>query len=220
MLLFSDLLSLALMTTFCYFVPFWEPTLSSSSVLTGHFFFKSELGFRPRSMGICGGGGATWDLGVVFDVNSLPLAAMRFLKLLLPLFNTILSSSSSKSFGRASIKYRLWILELLSDSLSASKMQIKGALGLFSSSKWNLSISSSSDRQDEATPFTSIAAASIWAYRSKIATSRGFCSTGRGTRRRSLRAKNPGLKTSIRANLELPAIVAWPTSWKVWDRGS
>ena len=58
-----DLLSLVSGTTFCCFVPFQGPTLPSSSVLTGLFFFKSGLGFRPRSMGICGGGGATWDLG-------------------------------------------------------------------------------------------------------------------------------------------------------------
>ena len=38
-------------------------------------------------MGIYGGkGGLTWDLGVVFDVDSLPLAAMRSLKLLLLLY--------------------------------------------------------------------------------------------------------------------------------------
>ena len=53
------------------------------------------------------GGGATWDLRVVFYVDFLPLTAMRSLKLLLPLFNAMLSSSSSKSSGRAIIKYRL-----------------------------------------------------------------------------------------------------------------
>ena len=56
-------------------------------------------------MGIYGEGIATWDLKVVFDVDSLPLMAMRSLKLLLPLFNAMLSSSSSKSSGRAIIKY-------------------------------------------------------------------------------------------------------------------
>ena len=58
-------------------------------------------------MGICGGGGVTWDLGVVFDVDSLPLAAIRSFKLLLPLFNAILSSSLSESSRRVSIKYGL-----------------------------------------------------------------------------------------------------------------
>ena len=43
---------------------------------------------------------------------------------------------------------------------------------------------------------------------------------GCGTRGRSLRAKNPDFETSIRANIELPALMAWPTSWKVRDRGS
>ena len=58
-------------------------------------------------MGIYGEGIATWDLRVVFDVDYLPLMALRSLKLLLPLFNAMLSSSSSKSSGRAIIKYGL-----------------------------------------------------------------------------------------------------------------
>ena len=44
------------------------------------------------------------------------------------------------------------------------------------------------------------------------ATGRGLCRTGRGTGGRSLQAKNPGLETSIRANLEFMAVIAWPTS--------
>ena len=72
------------------------------------FLFQSRVSLKPRSRGICGGGGGvTWDVGAVFDVDSLPLAAKRSLKLLLPLFNTILSSPLSESFGRASIKYGL-----------------------------------------------------------------------------------------------------------------
>ena len=169
-------------------------------------------------MGIYGEGIATWDLRVVFDVDYLPLMALRSLKLLLPLFNAMLSSSSSKSSGRAIIKYGLWIPELLSDSPSVSEMQIRGALGLFPSSKWNLSISSSSDKRDEATPSTGIVTASRGAYRSRSVTGGGFCSAGRKTGGRSLRAN--GLETSIQANLELPALIAWPTSWKVRGKGS
>ena len=58
-------------------------------------------------MGIYGGGRATWDLGVVFYVDSLPLTTMRSIKILLPLFNAMLSSSSFESTGRAIIKYGL-----------------------------------------------------------------------------------------------------------------
>ena len=55
-------------------------------------------------MWICGGrGGATWDLGAVFDVDSLPLAAMRSFKLFLPLFNAILSSSSEEELSGQAI---------------------------------------------------------------------------------------------------------------------
>ena len=178
-------------------------------------------------MGIYGEGIATWDLRVVFDVDYLPLMALRSLKLLLPLFNAMLSSSSSKSSGRAIIKYGLWIPELLSDSPSVSEMQIRGALGLFPSSKWNLSISSSSDKRDEATPSTGIVTASRGAYRSRSVTGGGFCSAGRKTGGRSLWANGletsiraNGLETSIQANLELPALIAWPTSWKVRGKGS
>ena len=56
-------------------------------------------------MGIYGGGRGTWDLRVAFDIDSLPLTAMSSLKLLLPLFTAMLSSSSSESFGRMIIKF-------------------------------------------------------------------------------------------------------------------
>ena len=98
-----DLLSRASGITFCYFVPFRGPTSPSLSVSRGLFFFRSGLGFRPRSVGICGGGGGrlegTWDLGAAFDIDSLPLEAKSSLKLLLPLFNAILSSSSSEELS-------------------------------------------------------------------------------------------------------------------------
>ena len=182
-----DLLPLVSRATFCCFIPFRGPTSPFSSILTGFFFFRSGLGFRLRSVGICGGGGgATWDVRAIFDVDSLPLAARRSLKLLLPLFNAILSSSSSELSGCVSIKYGLWTPELLSDSPSASEIQIRGALGLFSSSKWNLSISSSSNRQDMSTPSTGIAATTEGACGSGSATGRGFCRIGRGTGGRSL----------------------------------
>ena len=71
-----DLLLLASGTIFYCLVPFWGPTSPSSSTSTGLFFFRSGLAFNPRSRGICGGGGGvTWDIGVVFYVDSLPLAA-------------------------------------------------------------------------------------------------------------------------------------------------
>ena len=130
-----DLLSLVSGTTFYCFVPFRGTTSPSLSVSTGLFFFKSRLGFKPRSMGICGGRRGTWDLRVAFDVDSLPLAAMSSLKLLLPLFSTMLSSSLFESSGRAITKFGVRIPEFLSDSPLTSEMLIKGALGIFSSSK-------------------------------------------------------------------------------------
>ena len=54
-------------------------------------------------MGIYGGGGGrlegTWDLRAAFNVDSLALEAISSLKLLLPLFSTILSSSLSKELS-------------------------------------------------------------------------------------------------------------------------
>ena len=102
-----DFLSRASRITFCYFVPYQGPTSPSSSVSSALFFFKSGLGFRPRSVGIYGGRRGrlegTWDIEAGFDVDSLPLEAISSLKLLLPLFIAILSSSSSKELFRRAI---------------------------------------------------------------------------------------------------------------------
>ena len=215
-----DLLSRASWITVCCFVPFWGLTLPYLSISNGIFFFKSGLGFKLRSVGICGGERGTWDSGVAFDVDYLPLAAMSSFKLLLPLFNTILSSSSSEELsGGAITRIGVWTPEFLSDSPSAFEMLIRGALGLFSSLKWNLSISSSNDKRDEAISSSSIATASGRICRSGSATSGRFYGTGSTTRGKSLWAKNPGLETSIRANLEFPTLIAWPTSWKIRGRG-
>ena len=212
-----DLLSRASGITFCCFVSFWGLTSPSSSVLSGLFFFKLGLGFRLRSVGICEGGGGrlegTWDLGAAFDVDSLPLEAISSLKLLLPLFNAILPFSSSEELsGRAITRIGVSTPEFLSDSPSASEMLIRGAFRLFYSSKWNLSFSSSNDKRDEVISFSGITAASGRICGSGSAVGGRFCGIGNTTGGRSLGAKNPGLETSIRANLELPAFIAWPTS--------
>ena len=116
-------------------------------------------------MGIYRGGGGrlkgTWDLGVAFDVDSLPLKSKSSIKLLLPLFIDMLSSSSSEELsGRAITRIGVRTPEFLSDSPSASKMLIRGALKLFSCSKWNLSITSSNDKREEAISSSSIATTS------------------------------------------------------------
>jgi len=157
-----DLLSRASGITFYCFVPFQGPTSPFSSVLSGLFFLGSGLGFRPRSVGICGKGGGrlegTWDLEAAFDVDSLPLEARSSFKLLLPLFITMLSSSSSEElFGQPITRIGVRTLEFLSNSPAASKILIRGALGLFSSLKLNLPVSSSNDKQDEAISFSGIA---------------------------------------------------------------
>ena len=73
-----------------------------------------------------------------------------------------------------------------SASSLASEMVTKGTPGSSSSSKWNLSISSSSDRRDEAI-FSSGTAA----------TSGRICGSGSATGGRSARAKKFGRETTI-----------------------
>ena len=128
-------------------MPCRGPTSPSSSDSTGLFFFRSGLAFRPRSAGTCGGAvgrlEGAYDLVGAFEVDPLPLAAISSFRLLWPLFKAILSSSSSEElFGRAIARIGVRTLEFLSDSPLEFEMLIKGALELFSSSKWNFSISS------------------------------------------------------------------------------
>ena len=159
-------------------------------------------------------------MGGSFEVDPLPLVAMSSLRLLLPLFKAILSSSSMEELSRqAIIRMGVRTPEFLSDSPSASERLIKGALQLFSS-KWNLSISSSNERRDEAISFLGNAAALGRFCGGGCAFGGRFCGIGKATGGRSLQAKNPGLEMSIRANLEFPALIAWPMSWKVQDSGS
>ena len=76
-------------------------------------------------------------------------------------------------------------------------MVTRGALGFSHSSKWNFSISSSSDRRDEAISSSGIAT-----------TSERICGSGSATSGRSSRAKKFGCEMSIRANLGSPALIA------------
>ena len=90
-----DLPSLGSLATFCYLAPFWGPTSLSSSSWTCLFPFRSGIAFSPRLAGSGGGSvGGTWDLVASFEVDTLFQVAMRSLKLLFPLLNAILSSSS------------------------------------------------------------------------------------------------------------------------------
>ena len=159
-------------------------------------------------------------MGGAFEVDPLPLVAMSSLRLLLPLFEAMLSSSSSEELsGQAIIRTGVRTPEFLSDSPLAFERLIKGAIGLFSS-KQNLSISSSNERRDEAISSLRNVAASGRFCGGGCVVGGSFCGIGKATKGRSIQAKNPGLEMSIRANLELPTLIAWPMSWKVRDRGS
>ena len=79
-------------------------------------------------------------------------------------------------------------------------MVTRGTPEFSSSSKRNLSISSSSDRRNEAISFSGAAA-----------TLGKICGSGNATSERSSQAKKFGRETSIRANLGSPALIALPT---------
>ena len=175
-------------------------------------------------MGTCEGEGGrlegSWDLGGAFEVDPLPLVAMSSLRLLLPLFKAMSSSPSSEELsGQAITKTEMRTSKFLFDSPTASKRLIKGAFGLISS-KQNSSISSSNERQDEVISSLGNASTSTRFCGGGYVASGRICGIGKATEGRSLRAKNPSLEASIRANLELLALIAWPMSWKVRDRGS
>ena len=150
-----DLLFQGFLATFCCLAPFCGLTSHSLSFWTGLFFFRSGIAFSPRSArnGGVGAGsvGETWDFVASFEVDTLFRVAMRSLKLLFSLFNAISPSSSLEELsGWVITKGGEWTPECLSVSSSTSEMVTIGAHGFSSSSKWNLSTSSSSDRREEA----------------------------------------------------------------------
>ena len=201
-----DLLSRGSLATFCYLVPFWGLTSPSLRSWTDIFFFRSGMAFSPRSMGIGRKGGGrvrgTLDLGTSCEVVPLFLQAIRFLRLLFSQFNVIASSSSLEVLSRwTTIRAGKWTLKCLSASSLAFEMLTMGASWISPSLKWNLSISSSSDRWEKETSFLYSVTASGKTYWS-----------GNITGGRSLRAKNPDLETSMRFNLGSPALIAWPAS--------
>ena len=73
--------------------------------------------------------------------------------------------------------------------------------------RWNWSISASSDSRDDAV------------YSLKTAASWGGRQEGKSTGTISSRAKNLGTKTSILASRGSPALIAWPTSWNLSNKG-
>ena len=119
----------------------------------------------------------------------------------------------------ATINYGGWVAENQSDPVLESE-SCTGLLGIpSSSSKQNLSISSSRDKRDDAISFSTTIAwgESCW---NGIANSGGFCQIGSITGGRSSRARKSSFDTSILANRGSPALMAYPISWNIFNIGS
>ena len=161
----------------------------------------------------------TWVLGASLEVDPLFLLASRPFKPIL-YFRSMPSSSSSELFVTwVIINFRGRAAESLSDLVSESK----SCTGLFrtlsSLSKWNLSISLSSDEREDAIS-SSVAVAWSGTYCNGTASSRGFCRIGSTTGGRSSRARKSGLDTSILASRGSPALMVCLTSWNIFEIGS
>ena len=117
-------------------------------------------------------------------------------------------SSSKLGFTRATISLGEWATECLSNSSSKSGSWIIGSTRSFLSSKWNWSISTLSDKCEEAVSSLGTAASGRMRWR------------GSSTRRRSSRARKLGSDTSIWASRRSPALIALPTSWNASEMGT
>ena len=139
----------------------------------------------------------TWDLGIFLDLDPLFLPAIRSLKPFL-WFRAISSSSSSELLsGRVTMRTGVQTLESLSTSSLASDIGMTWAPCSSSSSRWNCSISSSSDRRDEAVSSLGAAASGRAQWRGSLTSGRSslaksgsnvpfICKNIQGTKLRSV----------------------------------
>ena len=153
------------------------------------------------------------------EVDPLFLLASRPFKPIL-YFRSMPPSSSSKLFATwATISFRGRAAESLSHSVSESKSCTGLSRTPSSSLKWNLSIFSSRDKQEDA---ISSSAATTWSgtYCNGTTSSGGFCQISSTTRGRSSRVRKSGLNTSILANRGSPILIVCSTFWNIFEIGS
>ena len=193
-----------------YFLVSQRTTSPYSTSCSFLFFFRLGIGSRPVTGGGKGGRKERgWDFGVFLKDDPLFLPARRSFKPFLGLSDISFSSSSELSSIFASTRPRVRTPEILSNSSSGSDMWMaRSPYSSISSSRWNWSISSSSDRHEEAV--SSLEAAASGRART------GGSSAGTT----SFRARNPSTDMSILRSLGSPAMIAWPTSWKLSKIGS
>ena len=173
------------------------------------FFCKFGLESMPRGEGRGGGGrlGGSWVFGVSLDDDPLFLSVRISFKPFLG-FKAMSSSFSELLSTWAIISLGEWAME----DLSNSPLGFESSTGLScispSSSRRNWLISASKDKRKEVV--SSLRAATSWGERWKGSSMSG----------RSFRAKKLGTEMSIRASLGSPTLIAWPTSWNRFDKGS
>ena len=119
-----------------------------------------------------------------------------------------MSSSSELLSTWASMSLGEQATEDLSSSYSESGSWIIGPpCSSLSSSSRNWSILASSDKREEV----------VFSF--GAATSQGEWWKGSSTSTTSSRARNLGIEMSILRRQGSPALIAWPTSWKLFDNG-
>ena len=216
------LLSLRSLIVFYCLVPFWGATSPSSNSWPGLFFFKLGLASNPRSVVRGRRGGrivGVWILGTSFEVPPLFLLDIRPFRLDL-FFRSLPSISSDLESIRVITDFGKWAEESLSDSVLESESSTGFSSAISSSLKRNWSISSSNDKRKEPISFSTTAVASGGTCCSGIASGWGIWWTGSMVGGRSSRAKKSDFHRSIRFIRGSPTLMAWPTSWKIFEMGS
>ena len=132
---------------FCFLIS-WRTTSPSFISCSFLFFFKLGMGSRLITGGGREEGG--WDFGASLEDDPLFLSAMRFFKPFLGLSDISSSSSLELSSIFANMRPGVQTLEVLSSSPLVSEISTRSTYTSPSSSSWNWSISSSSERREKA----------------------------------------------------------------------
>ena len=189
---------------FCCLGSFWGTTSPSSTISFSFiFFFKLGRGEQANCRKRRGGGaGRGWDPEVPLFLYAKSSFRPFFL------FRVISSSSSKLLSIQATMSLGEQIMKDLSSSPFEFDISAGSSCASPSSSRRNWSISALRDRCEEVVSSLG------------VTTSRGEWWWGSSTGERSSQARKPGTETSIQASQGLPALIAWPISWNLSDKGS
>ena len=190
------------MAIFCYLGSFWGTTFPSLTISFSFIFFF-KLG-RGEQANCRKGGGASrgWDPEVPLFLYAKSSFRPFFL------FRVISSSSSKLLSIQATMSLGEQIMKDLSSSPFEFEISAGSSCASPSSSRRNWSISALRDRCEEVV--SSLGVATSW----------GEWWWGSSTGERSSQARKPSTETSIRVSQGLPALIAWPISWTLSDKGS